>query len=79
MKVIVNKIIKLKIENATYQLNAGTIAPQNVIDFWKKSGQFDGLLKSKAISEENFNSFKKEKKEEIKKEEQGTLTDEPVR
>ena len=60
--MIVKKPIgAVKIGNTISRLTVGNPVPENVLNFWKDSGQINDLIKVGAISDENIKAEKKDK------------------
>jgi hypothetical protein len=51
----------VKIDKVSYKLCVGSVVPQVVIDFWKSSGQINGLKKAGIIDDSEENKIKNKK------------------
>ena len=66
--MIVNKPMTIKIGNLCHKLIVKKQAPKVVVDYWKKTKQYDELLKIGAIGEiketgNNISGIEKDKKD----------------
>lgn len=61
MKAI--KPLRAKIGKLTYRIRAGKVIPENVVNFWKETKEFDLLKKSGIISDDGTPPKDDDKKE----------------
>jgi hypothetical protein len=57
----VKKQTIVKIDKVSYELYVGSVVPQVVIDFWKSSGQINGLKKDGIIDDSDEDKGKNKK------------------